>query len=183
MESGSGNIPDIFYSYDTKELFQNCVECDKYLLDGTTEYFIEKAFRKYPGFTATDVVFEYAICTECAITLHNQMSEESRNRINEFMMDHLGNMKLQNSPEEMLRTCIITGKPIEDAQEYQIMAHCFQDQLFPQMMPYMICDEALDQLSELLSNATLDIMDDFRGRHFGPPDIFEINPTRRVILV
>ena len=187
MESESSNIPAIFYSYDSKELFEHCIECDRYLLDGPTEYFIEKAFRQYQGFSATDVIFEYAICSECAISLHNQMSEESRNRINDFMMEHLRHnsfaMDSEKSPEEMLRHCIITGKPIEEAREYQIMAHCFLNRLLAPMMPYMICDEALDQLAELLSNPTLDIMDDFRGRHFGPPGEFEINPTRRVILV
>ena len=60
------DIPSEFYSFSSGVLFDRCIDCDKYLLEKDTEYFIEKAIRQYDGYKARDVIFEYAICFQCA---------------------------------------------------------------------------------------------------------------------
>lgn len=184
------DIPEIFHSFDSKLPFERCIDCDAYLLDGHVDYFIEKAVKKYIGFEASDVIFEYAICMPCAMQLHEKMSTESRQNLEMFMMQnmrHDSRSKLledhPDEPEIWLSECLVTGLKQNDILEYQIFAHCRGDKLLTPAMPYMISGEALDRMSELLSDKTLDEMDGFIGKHFGPPGEFEINPSRRVILV
>jgi hypothetical protein len=52
------------------------------------------------------------------------------------------------------------------------------------IFPYAVSDEAMDQISELLSKETLDELDDFKGKYFnGPPEIAElINPKRLLAI-
>ena len=183
-------IPEIFYSFDSKSPFERCIDCDSYLLDGHVDYFIEKAVKKYAGFDVTDVIFEYAICMPCAMQLHERMSTESRQSIEMFMMQNMRHeargVMVENNPdqsESSLEECLITGLNKSDVEEFQIFAHCRGEKLLVPAMPYMISGKALDQMTELLSDKTLDEMDGFIGKHFGPPGDFEVNPTRRVILV
>jgi hypothetical protein len=182
-------IPKIFHSFDGIP-FERCIECDSFLLDGHIDYFIEKAMKSYDGFNASDVIFEYAICTPCAMEFHSRMSEESIGNITEFMQSRTRFAERQevikqhpDDPVSWMNMCMITGEQRINCTEYQVFAHCRGDKLIVPTMPYMISGTALDQMSELLSNKTLDEMDGFIGKHFGPPGEFESSPTRKVILI
>ena len=81
-------IPEEFYSFNTGKPFERCIDCDKYLLDGEP-YMIEKAIRQYPGYSAKDIIFEYAMCVDCAERLKNEMSQESMASIQKFFMSNI----------------------------------------------------------------------------------------------
>ncbi len=183
-------IPEIFHSYATGALFDRCIECDRYLLDRDIPYFIEKAIKKYEGLRGYDVIFEYAICIDCAEALRQKMSLESMQKIGEYLeknMNHPRRKELieqyPDEPEKWIDECMITGESREDASEYQIYAQCIYDRLLLPLMPYMISNTVLDKLSNLLSDKTLGEMDDFIGRNLGPPSEFEVGPTKKIILV
>lgn len=184
-------IPPSFYSFDTKTKFERCIDCDKYLLDESTEYFIEKAIKNYDGFSATDVIFEYAICLSCAERMRDAMSKESFKNLQEFFMQNIDfnkRMRLMqlhpHEPEKWMSECMITDKSKSDLREYQIYAHCKGENLVMSQMPYIVSGEALEAVSELLSDETLDELDDFSKRHFGPPpELAEDLPIRRVLMI
>ena len=82
-------IPKEFYSFETKAPFEFCIECNKYLLDEGTEYLIEKAIKNYEGYEAQDVIFDYAICMECAEDMRNQISKESWESMMRYFQENI----------------------------------------------------------------------------------------------
>ncbi len=185
------DIPKEFHSFSTGTLFDRCLECDKYLLDGDTEYFIEKAIKKYEGFEAQDVIFEYAICIQCAERMRNSMSKASQQSIQQYFMDNVDLLKRMeimqanpNNPETWMDKCLIKGERKSGLNEYQIYAHCNGNKLNLTQMPYLVSGAALEEISAVLSTETLDEFDDFSRRHFGPPpELAEPLPFRRVMLI
>ncbi len=181
------DIPQEFYSFETNSPFTTCIECECNLMN--KEYFIEKAFKTYPGFKAVDVIFELAICADCAETLRKTMSEESMVKMADFLQRRTNTSRriqvMQEYPDDpgkWTEHCMVSGQSRTDVTEYQLYAHCQGTQLILDLMPYMISGSVLDEMSDLLSNKTLGEMDDFMGRHFGPPSMARDLP-RRTILV
>ena len=175
----SVDIPKQFHSFETGEKFCNCVVCNKYLLDPDVEYFIEKAIRNYSTGTK-DVIFEYAICSECALSFAESMSAESLKHITDYFHSNTDLMtrwkeftEAENfNIDDWIKHCIITGKEISTISEYQINTMCRGDQLLFSLMPYSISEEALEIAQALLSKQTKDELDKFSNKYLGPsPDI------------
>ncbi len=185
-------IPKSFHNFDTGQLFERCIDCDTFLLDGQTEYFVEKAIKSYKNFTATDVIFEYAICMRCAEGMRKKMSKESMQSIQQYFSENVNfidRMQIMqahpDNPEAWMQQCLVKGTQANQLEEYQIYAHCKGKQLVTAQMPYLISSHALDEIAHLLSNETLDELDGFMDQHFGPPpELMEPLPgRRRVVLV
>jgi hypothetical protein len=185
------DIPSEFFSFSSGTLFERCVECDKYLLEDNSEYFIEKAIKKYDGFSAQDVIFEYAICVKCAESMRKTMSTKSLTSMEQYFttkIDITQRMNLvaanPNDPISWMDECLFSGTKKTSINEYQIYAHCNGNKLNTTQMPYMVSGAVLEEISGLLSPETLDELDDFSNRHFGPPPEFANHtPFRRVILI
>ncbi len=187
-------IPSLLHQHESGELFGACIECGIGLLDGKTDYLIEKAFRRYPGFRISDTVFEFAICMPCMERLYEQHSKESREAIENFFLENnhfmtrgqhlyfLAELSTPPALENWLGGCAITGEPTDDLEEYQVAAICRGGKMLLSIFPYIISGKAMDQLVNLLSNQTIDNLDDFSGRHFGIPPEFDEKP-RRVVPV
>ena len=174
------DIPPVFHSYSEERTFQQCISCNVYLLSTDTEYLIEKAFRRYPGFDTQDVIFEYAMCLRCAERMRQELSRESMRNIQQFFdqrVDFYGRRQEMlyeyglNS-DAWLDRCIVTGKPRAELQEYQIYGHCRGDRFLFSYLPYMISDEAVDAMTGLLSEKTKGEIDGFIDDNFGlPPEL------------
>lgn len=185
------DIPDKFHSFSSGALFDRCIECDKYLLNADTEYYIEKAVRRYEGFSAQDVIFEYAICKDCVERIRKEMSEESLQNIENFFIQHMDverRLQLINAhpgnPEAWTGECMLKGTHENQLKEFQLYAHCRGDKLDLNESPYMLGGEALDEIQHLLSQKTLDELNGFKNRHFGPPpELEEPLPYERVMLI
>lgn len=184
-------LPRAFGSHETGEPFERCLECNQFLLEPGTEYVIEKAFRSYRDFNISDTVFEYAICMNCAEEMTNSLSKDSLSSLESYFAK---NIRLGEriswamkdplpDPGIWLSSCAIKGTPVEELSEYQIVGHCNGNQLILSIFPYLIGGEALDEMAALLSNKTLDTLDDFGGRHFGLPPEFSDMPKRRFMPV
>jgi len=171
-------IPKILHSYATDEPFTNCIDCDKHLLEDGVTYMVEKAIKQYikDGYSAQEVLFEYAICTECAEKVKQKMSKESREAIDNYMM---GNHTFHNASNGSLN-CMIKGGAVEEYQEYQVFS-LFQGNNMMTPAPMAIGSEALEELGQLISNETLDELDRLKGDYFGtPPELEELLPNHRV---
>ena len=182
------DIPRDFHSFEKEGLFTHCIECERDLLKGDCDYVIEKAFRNYQGFKAQDVIFDYAICMDCAMEIQKRMSKESMAKIQEYMQkqmmerqQELSNRDLSNV-EELYSKCMFTDVDKGSCEEYQVFAFCRGDQMNLQMPPYMVSGPILDEISELLSDETRDELNGFFNKHFSPaPGMFEPDP--RLILI
>lgn len=168
-------IPAEFYSFETNQPFEKCIECSCELLVDEKEYVVEKAFRNYPGFTAKDVIFDYAICMDCAMQIQKRISSESMENIQNYMKRKLSERDFFAEPNQ--NTCLITNRKSEECTEYQIFAFCRGKHLNESMPAYMISGEIIAELSEILSEQTRDEMNDFMQRHFPtPPHVKEPDP-------
>ncbi|MFY0600962.1 MAG: hypothetical protein JXR03_14905 [Cyclobacteriaceae bacterium] len=181
-------IPKEFYSASTGKLFDTCIECEKSLLEGETEYLIEKAIKNYPGYRAQDTLFDYAICMDCAKGLHAKMSKDSLATIQQYFAENLDmQARIEDSKAEDLepltQKCMIKGLSRNETPEFQLYAHCVGDKVFMGNPPYMISFESMDEVMGLLSKATKDELGGFFNKHFSPdPDLFEIDPTRLILV-
>ena len=177
----SYNIPKILQSYSTGEPFTHCIDCDRYLLDDDVSYFIEKAIRQYhkEGYMAKDVIFEYAMCIDCAEKIKGEMSKTSRQAMENYM---LYNNSINTINGEDLQ-CIIKGESVDNYEEYQIFSLCQgKNMLTPQ--PMAIGANALEELSELISQETKDELDRLMGDFFGsPPELEELFPKHRIPIL
>lgn len=188
MKADLEDIPQSFYSFETKEPFSHCIECKKEL-DEQTDYIIEKAMRRYPNFSATDTLFDYAMCMDCALEMRKSLSVSSRKKMDEFFQPYFQKISVAmhsahtQSVEEQLSKCLITEKDIRTVKEYQIYAVCRGKKINRSVPAYMISEEAIEQILPLLSNETTDFLNGFFERHFNPdPSMLEpIGP--KLILV
>lgn len=173
------DIPPIFLPFEQSKPFQNCINCEVYLLNDETEYVIEKAIRQYNDFKTSDVIFEYAMCMKCADKVRKELSSESLERIQSYIT----NSNLVQSRQELINNnnwnidqwldkCAVTGQSLEGQTEYQIYGHCKGSQLVLSVMPYMIGNQATEEMSELLSAKTKDELNRFVDENFGiPPEL------------
>ena len=191
MEEHLGPIPEEFYCFETHQPFTECLVCSKDLTKGDTDYFVEKAIKNYPEHQVDDVVYEYAMCWNCAQQMNGQMSEDSMQKIQAYFAEHknfMDKMMLHQSGQalgssENLKSCVITEEPAEKLSEYMIYGHFRGDKMVLTTMPYLLSGQIMDEISDLLSNETLGEIDDFMGKHFGgPPELEELWKTRRPVF-
>ncbi|MBU0766085.1 MAG: hypothetical protein KJ607_14775 [Bacteroidetes bacterium] len=170
-------IPEQFRSYISGKPFENCIACEKYLLDSGTQYFIEKAIRK------DEVEVEYAICFSCVEQMRNKMSEESMNKTQGYFQSVVNinerYNKIQADPDpswkKWIANCLVKGTPITQLEEYQLYAHCDGKYMINSVFPYMVGSAAIEEMQELLSAKTKEELDRFMDEHFGlPPEWKEV---------
>lgn len=181
------DIPRDFYSFETNAPFQHCIECNTYLLDGETEYIIEKAVKNYQGYPARDTVFDYAICMPCAEKMRREISKESWEQMMRYFQENMNprnRIDMQHQlPVENLKRCMIKNTNVEDCSEYQIYAHCKGSKLNMDNPPYMLSGQVMEELLPLLSDKTIDEMNGFMNKHFSPdPSLMEPTPPRLILV-
>jgi hypothetical protein len=188
----SSSIPEIFHSEKEKQLFTQCSVCGK-KLKGTNElYIIEKAFEKKPESNKHDLVFELACCMDCREEINQTLSEESRQKIDAYFRE---NTDLQKKDQELkkhdlmehdiwLQNCVVKNKSIDEVDAYQIYALCFDDEMIYHQFPFMLCGETIDEIVGLLSNKSLDILNDFMTDLIDlPPEFNEMFGKRKILIL
>lgn len=161
------SIPEDFHE-SNGEFFKRCMMCDCNLHEHPQGYFIEKAIKKYPEFETSQELFAYAICYSCAHKMHQQLSEESRKNIKEYMISRMKDNKI---PKDLQR-CSLTGDLVSDMKEYQIQVYCVGDKMLPSHGPMLIGEMAIEEISALLSNKSWEELDGFTDNFFGLPPAF-----------
>ncbi len=172
-------IPKEFFSFSENAPFTNCLVCKKELIENSETYFIEKAIKKHIEFDTEDVIFEYAICMDCAMAMQKSFSKKSLLKILKYMSS---NMKLGKRKERLegdesidsrISECIIKATPKQELSEYQIAAQCIGNKIVISEFPYLISGEAMNEIADLISNQTLDQMNRFKNKFFTPPSELE----------
>ena len=185
-------IPPVFYESISGKPFEKCQVCEKSLLSPNTNYIIEKAYRKNPVNNKVEPLFELSICLDCAKDLFNRFSDESKEKINQFftennrMLGILTNRPEEDRVENYISKCSVLGTPVHELDEYQIYGQFRGNHLMLDMPPYMISSPVMDDVQDLLSEKTLEELDDFTGDYLtGPPEFREFfkAPKRRPIFI
>lgn len=174
-------IPETFYSIESGEPISSCLVCDKSLLDGSTEYLIEKGFRGYDAYDVEETVFGYALCMGCHERIRHSFSDGSMRRCQAYLAEHVDVRDRTKSlldadspePEDWTDRCVVHETPREELQEYQLMAHCRGDEMILTHLPILLGGTAVDELTERLSNETIDNLGGFRDEYFGAPPELE----------
>lgn len=149
---------------------------------------IEKAMKRYAGFSATDTVFDYAICMECAEKMRNEFSRESLTKLDGYFASHF-KIPMYPSDQDLdisdcIGKCMIKEVSKEELNEYQIYAYCEGNKLVKNIPPYMISGLAIEEVLPLISEKTTDFLNGFFNKHFSPdPDLMEPIPTNRLVFL
>ena len=185
------DIPSVFFPFGEAKAFSNCINCDRYLLQDNVEYIIEKAIRRYHEYETSDVIFEYAMCMQCAEKMRAELSVESQQKVQQY----IENSKLVSTRQQLIEqsnwkiddwlgSCAIKGEPVEDQNEYQIYGHFRGNKMVFSAMPYMISGSAVEEISQLLSAKTIDELNRFIDNNFGlPPELKEVIKNKPVVLI
>lgn len=168
-----GEIPVRFYSDLNQQPFKHCLICGRDLIALDLFYIIEKAYKSYQSQIGEKTLFEYAICLDCAESYREKLSKESRESIDEYMsrIDFASRNKslAGREPEAWVNECLVHQEAAGKDGEVQIYGFCKGDQFCFGEFPYMIRAEAMDELVELISQETLDELDDFKNNLSGGP--------------
>ncbi len=162
--------------------FASCIDCQRVLLGSGMPYALEKVVRD------GEVIFEYAICAECTKRLFEQFSEESIEKINEYLRagpeawqrrlleslfvaqtePHLRNQEILRLGEP-LHHCHRCGKTGEGFQAEHTVAGLLAG---PRLAaaPLTLCSACTEGADQRLSRHTRDTHEDFvRTRFPGVP--------------
>lgn len=185
-------IPKEFYSEATGKPFEKCSVCEKNLLQPETWYLVEKAVKRYPKYNVQDVVFEYAICAECHSEMEQRISTESKQKMQAYMKERVDLEKRADDyysrkdfdVENWINKCAVSKNIRADLKEYQIVASFNGDKLAFTVMPLMLGMKALDDMTQLLSNKSLDELNDFKDRITDmPPDLKELFKESKFVMM
>lgn len=185
-------IPRQFHSDAESKPFDHCLVCNKYLLKDGTTYMIEKAFKTYKGYDFYSTVSEYAICMNCYLKMQEKLSEESKMNLQSYysktISEKAADPVLINRSEfdlnQWLSKCFFKGNNIKEMSEYQVVAQFDGSKMILTMPPLVIGETALNEMSALLSDKTIDEMNGFRDKYLGPPpDIEELVYGKRILML
>lgn len=195
LEGRKIDIPEVFKSHNTKLPMARCIQCEKNLLEEGRKYMIEKAVKKYDS-VYTDVLFEYAICMDCADEMRTSMSKESTQNMKKYFSGNTNFWKrnrdlLLDEPESdkpvdinlWISNCMIKGTPVSELGEYQIFGYFEGEKLLVSMLPYVIGEAALEEMESMISAETRGEMDDFIDEHFGLPPEWKKALKKDFVLV
>lgn len=187
-------IPSEFYSSETHAPLDHCIACGRYLLENDIGYFVEKAIKRYPEYKSDQVIFEYAVCSECHQAMSATYSTESTQAIQNYFAENTDIMGRFNLMQEMtgsgmfelkdwLSNCLIKGTPVENLHEYQIACQCIGDRMVVGGAPFLISNQAMDEMMLLLSDKTIDQLNRYMDEFFGlPPELRKLLADSGVLI-
>ncbi|MCH7228848.1 hypothetical protein [Haloferula sp. A504] len=152
-------IPERFHSFETGGPFKICSVCSR-AFDEDEPHLIEKAFQK------GETVYEYAICQPCHDGIREELSEESRQRIESHLREAIGRAELFDDP---LERCIFSGREL--GEEHLICGLFVGRWMVPQFPCFAISGEEMEKIAGLLSKSTRERLDQFTDDVLGIPGL------------
>jgi hypothetical protein len=185
-------IPSRFYSDSEGKPFEFCQVCGKSLLKAGVSYVVEKAMKNYTGYDFTSTIYELAICTDCHQNVQKGMSEESMTNLQNYYQAIMQQKAQQSiyidlrtfNLDEWLSKCFFKGGSISEMDEYQVVAQFEGDKMLMNTPPMIIGSVAMNEMAALMSDKTIDDMNDFRSRFMGPsPELEELIYGKKLIML
>ncbi len=187
-------IPKMFQSVETDGPFVKCIQCDRNLIESGEQYVVEKIFRRLGNEEhSIEPILELAICLDCRDSEGESMSAESATAIRTYFEQNvdfgrrLVDLSLADQQSDnvdaWVGNCLFHGTPQDDIREFQVVALCRGNELLRDFFPIMISGQAIEEISELLSEQTRGWMDDFIGDNFGMPSEFCQPPSFTPVFI
>jgi len=169
FEEFSVPIPSCFFSTELGTPFSTCAMCSAHLRNSGINYFVEKYYRD------KNIAFEYAICENCKSQMSDEISSESLNNINNYFIENVNIEKrvdllanFDNSIVPWISNCLFKSKPRSECSEYQLAAQCRNDQLIVSILPFMVSNDATEEIQSILSKKTKENFKRFKDK-LNPP--------------
>ena len=183
-------LPEEFFSSKNNKPIAYCVMCGRSLLNDNSPYLVEKAFQRNLSTNKFETVFEYALCSACQSKAASELSAESMKRIKMYYELYVDFNKRQEEFDKarnknfsmLISNCIVTKKPVEEYNSYQIGGMCFRDKLLTGNLPFAVGEKAIDEIQELISKKTRDFLDHFKETII-PPGVTDKVPDDFLILI
>ena len=170
MEDDSDHlIPSEFYSEYEERPFRSCTRCGESLKEFEDGYQVGKVYRR------GETIFEYALCHPCHVNMMDEVSAESRERLEAFQTEHLQ----LNLGRQFCGVCGISRSDIPD-QEYSL-AGIFEGIALVHSLT--ICGSCTEHMNSLLSQKTRDVWRDFINDNFpGVPADAMPDPNKVLVM-
>lgn len=194
-ESNRIIIPKYFYDSLNNAPFTNCLVCNRNLLLNPTTYIIEKAYRKNPVNDKPEPIFEYAICWNCMVKLNESFSTKSKANLNNYFRENIDMREINelirihgvlNKPEFYFSKCAVKGTPVNELDEYQVLGFFYGGFMTFDSPPFLFSGAVGEEIMSILSEQTLDELDDFTGKYLtGPPEFSDLLsvPGRKPVIL
>lgn len=142
---------------------------------------VEKVIRQYLKFSTHDTIIEYAMCLNCYEEIARELSEESMSKLSGYLEANVKfekrrqKLSSKEAPEidDWLSHCIVKGTAKKELEEFQIVGQFDGKHLLRHDFPFIIGFEAINEMSELLSNKTIDTLNGFRDKFLSPDPALE----------
>ncbi len=193
------SIPEIFWSEYSGQPFLKCLSCEVPL----PECDLHVIQKKIVG---NEAVLEMAVCNRCRDKQAEEMSEETRTNITEYMSKcfqkraadqmpntegvHVIEVSEVQDPEEgnamlqrCLESCLICATERAKCHRYSLAGLCRSNEMVVQVTPvgqtpFLICYKCESGMAHLVSKKTRDVWNRFVEEHFdGPPGIELDSPS------
>lgn len=180
------DIPKVFFNSETKKPFNECVLCGKNLLQADELYFVEKAYEKKLQNSKHELIFEYAMCSECQSETSEGLSKESLQNIAMYFRLYTEDRKIPESDAEIKESytkCLVRNKNVKEFREYQRAGIFINDKmLIFNNFPFAFGSYAIDEIQELISEKTRDFLNGLKDKII-PPEVRDKIPDDRLIFV
>jgi hypothetical protein len=144
-------VPRELWSEHDEAPFKACSDCGGSLQEDGSLHVIGKAWRD------SEVVFEFALCLQCSLSLFSQYSDESKRNLAAYFMPLPG---VTPSGVEACFRCGTSGQGL--AEERSVEAVAMGPNLADE--PIAVCGPCTDGAEKVLSTKTKQAFDDFVRR-------------------
>jgi hypothetical protein len=146
-----GPIPPELHSAHDEGPFQKCSDCGCPLQTPEALHLIGKSWRD------GEVVFEFALCMGCGLSLFSQYSEESKANLNAYFVPLPG---VEPGGLEACYRCGASGAALSDEKSLEAIA--LGSELVDD--PILVCGPCTDGAEKVLSKKTKEAFDEFVRR-------------------
>ncbi|MBK1883903.1 hypothetical protein JIN85_15905 [Luteolibacter pohnpeiensis] len=168
---GMRNIDQWLACEELDEPFTHCIDCKLPLLEISEPWLVNKEYFR------DECILEYAICKKCRDRTTDQLSEESKEVVRQFLeqeIDWAKRMKefmMQHDPAQRFQACIACRKKQEDCTGFSISAlFDSEGHLQNGPLPLLVCSDCIGSITGRLSEHSKGVWRRFLDGHFeGPP--------------
>ncbi|MES2441148.1 MAG: hypothetical protein V4584_18945 [Verrucomicrobiota bacterium] len=159
-------------SEETGEPFSHCVRCKVPLVEVDAPWLVNKEFSN------GECVLEYAICQPCRDQVTEQLSEESKESVRNFLEreidwdERMKEFMLSRDPAERFDACISCRVPRNEPSGFGLSA-LFDSggSLVVGPLPLLICLPCIGRMTASLSEGSREVWRSFLAENFaGPPN-------------
>ena len=157
-------------SEETGLPFSHCVRCRIPLLEINTPWLVNKDYHR------RECVTEYAICQDCRDAVADQLSENSKEAVRNFLEKNIdwqarvGEFMNSPNPCDRFSACIACRTSREQLEGYAVSAYFDSGgDLVSGPLPLLICRPCIDRMAEVLSETSRKVWRDFIDSHFDGP--------------